>query len=482
MGTNVKRILSYLGVALAVLGLSMFFPMVLGIIDGDRHALVFGVVGLSGALGGVALRHFFNEFSDITSRDAYILVAITWLVAGVYGAIPYLAYGVIPNFPEAFFETVSGFTTTGASVIADVEALERSVLLWRSLTHWLGGLGIVVLFVSLLSFFGNSGMQMFKAEATGPIKEKIVPRIKETAKILWITYLLLTFFMILVMILVGMTPFDAVCHVFSTISTGGFSTKNDSLIGFSPLIQVTLAFFMMTSGLSIGLFYLAFKQHSLRPFWKNEEFRLYMGLLLGAVGLNSLFLWKGGRQIGGALIESYVQLSSVYTSSGFVNADYTLWPPIGQLLVLMIPFVGSCAGSTGGGLKAGRVLILFKGAKSIFTRILHPRAVVNPRVNDRLITPEVMASTQSFFFIYVLITLISTAVFCLADYDLLTSFSVVATCINNVGPGFGQLGPMDNYGNMPAWSLYFMSFLMLLGRLELYTILILFSRGFWQES
>lgn len=482
MAANIKRILSYLGIALAVLGLSMFLPMILGIIDGDRHALVFGVVGLSGVLGGLGLRFGFNELGDITTRDAYLLVAVTWLVAGVYGAIPYLGYGVIPSFPMAFFETVSGFTTAGTSVIADVESLERSVLLWRSLTQWLGGLGIVVLFVSLLSFFGNSGMQMFKAEATGPMKEKIVPRIKETAKILWLTYLILTFVMISVMILVGMTPFDAVCHVFSTISTGGFSTKNDSLMGYSRLIQVTLAFFMMISGLSIGLFYMAYKQRTLKPFWKNEEFRLYMGLLFGAVFFNSLALGREGKQIMEALTESYVQLTAIVTSSGFINADYTSWPPVGQFFVLMLPFIGACAGSTGGGLKAGRFLILCKGVKSIFTRILHPRAVVNPRVNDRLVTPEVMSSTQSFFFIYVLTTLAATAVFCLAGYDITTSFSVVAACINNLGSAFGAFGPLDTYGNMPAWSLYFMSFLMLLGRLELYTVLILFSKGFWQES
>jgi trk system potassium uptake protein TrkH len=471
-----------LGVVLAIMGFSMFLPMIMGLIDGDRHTLVFGVLGLSGVLGGAGLRRGFRESSAITSRDAYLLVVITWLVSGVYGAIPYVAYDVVPSFPAAFFETVSGFTPTGASVIADVEALERSVLLWRSMTHWLGGLGIVVLFVSLLSFFGNSGMQMFKAESTGPIKEKIAPRIKETAKILWLTYLILTFVMVVVMILVGMTPFDAVCHIFGAVSTGGFSTQNDSLAGYSPLIQVTLAFCTMLSGLSIGLVYTAFKQRSLKPFWENEEFRLYMALLFGAVGLTSLALWRQGQGLAHALTESYVLLTSVFTSTGFVNADYTLWPPIGQFFVLMLPFIGACAGSTAGGMKAGRILILFKGAKATFTRILHPRAVVNLRVNDRLITPEVLASTQSFLFIYVLTVAIATAVFCLAGYDILTSFSVTATCVNNVGPAFGALGPMDNYGNMPAWSMYFMSLLMLLGRLELYTILVLFSRGFWRES
>jgi trk system potassium uptake protein TrkH len=396
--------------------------------------------------------------------------------------VPYLAYDVVPRFSAAFFETVSGFTTTGASVIADVEALERSVLLWRSMTHWLGGLGIVVLFVSLLSFFGNSGMQMFKAESTGPIKEKIVPRIKDTARILWLTYVIATLVMIIAMLVVGMTPFDAVCHVFSTISTGGFSTKNNSLAGFSPLIQMVLAFFMMISGLSIGLIYTAYKQRSLKPFWENEEVRLYLAFLFGAVGLNSLMLWRQGGQILGALRESYVEFASVFTSTGFVNADYTLWPPIGQLAVLLLPFIGACAGSTGGGIKTGRFLILCKGVKATFIRILHPRAVVNLRVNDRLITPEVMASTQSFLFVYMLTVSLATAVFCLAGYDMLTSFSVVATCVNNVGPAFGMLGPMDNYGNMPAWILYFMSLLMLLGRLELYTVLIICSRGFWKEN
>ena len=477
-----KRILPYLGVALSVLGLSMFFPMLIGIVDGERHALLFGLLGAAGVAAGAGLYKWFKETEDINARDAYLLVTLTWLIAGVYGAVPYLWNGAVSGFHVAFFESISGFTTTGVSVIADLENLERSVLLWRSMTFWLGGLGIVVLFVSILSMFGNSGLQMFRAEATGPLKEKIVPRIKESAKILWFTYIILTIVIILLLLLVGMAPFEAVCHAFGTISTGGFSTRNDNIFAFNPLIQLTLAFCAMISGIRIDLFYAAIKRRALSTFWKNEEFVVYFGIMFGAVLITAAALWAQGRRLSAALIESYVQLTSAITSTGFISTNYTAWPPIGQLFMLILPFIGACAGSTGGGLKVGRVLILIKEIRLTLIRILHPKAVVSPRINGRVISAEVVAAVQSFFFIYIMITVVSTALFCLAGYDLLTAFSMVGACINNVGTAFDKMEPLMNYGGLPGWSMFYLPLLMLFGRLELYTILVLFSKGFWQNN
>ncbi|MDR0468526.1 MAG: TrkH family potassium uptake protein [Peptococcaceae bacterium] len=482
MNGSFKRILPYLGVVLAFLGLSMFFPMLIGILDGDRHAMVFGATGAAGIAAGAGIYKGFKDAEDMNARDAYLLVALAWLLAGAFGAIPYMWHGVLPSFPLAFFETISGFTTTGASVIPDLEILDRSVLLWHSMTFWLGGLGIVVLFVSLLSLIGNSGLQMFRAETTGPMKEKIVPRIRETAKILWLTYIILTVLIIFVLLIEGMGLFDAVCHALGVISTGGFSTKNENVAALSPAIKLTLAFFAMIAGLRIDLYYACFKARSLKPFIKNEEFRDYVLIVLGGVLVTAAALWVGGMALTSALAGSFVQITSAITSTGYVGADYTAWPPAGQILVLLLPFVGACSGSTGGGMKVGRVLIVYKEIRTTFTRIIHPKAIVTSRVNNHTITPEILSNTQSFFSLYILITAVSTVLFCFAGFDVRTSFSIVGACINNVGSAFSQSGPFIYYGDLPGWSMFFLPFLMLIGRLELYTVLILFTRRFWRES
>ena len=481
MRESMKRILPYLGLFLAALGLSMFFPMLLELIDGGGYARAFGLPGAAGVAVGLALRRFFKTDEDLTQRDAYLLVTTTWLAAGIYGAVPYMWSGVIPGFPQAFFETVSGFTTTGATVIRDMETIGRSMLLWRSITFWLGGLGIIVLFISMLSFFGNSGTHLFRAETTGPIKDKIAPRIRETARILWLTYILLTAVMILILIPMGMKPFEAVCYAFGVVSTSGFSAHNDSIAGLSPLIRFTLAFFTMIAGVRISLFYSAFKGRSLKLLWKNEELLVYLGLIFGAVLTTGFAAWMGGRSFFASFFDSYVQLTSSITSTGFVSIEYALWPPVGQLFMLALPFIGACAGSTGAGLKVGRLLILLKSVRSAFTHILHPKAVVNIRINNRVVSPETVVLTQVFFFVYVLVAVTSTALFCLAGFSMSASFSLVGACLNNVGPAFDQSGLLISYGLLPAWSMFFLPLLMLCGRLELYTILVVFTGGFWRR-
>ncbi|MCL2121057.1 MAG: TrkH family potassium uptake protein [Clostridiales bacterium] len=479
---SIRRILPYWGLTQAVLGFSMFMPMILGLIDGERLAYIYGLSGAAGLTAGLLLFKCFPVEDELTHKDACLLVALTWLSAGLYGAVPYLGYGVISRFPQAFFEAVAGFSTTGASVLTDMESMERSLHLWHSVTFWLGGLGIVVLFVSMLSFFGNSGVQVYMAEVTGPIKERIAPRIKETARILLLTYIVLTLIAILVLILAGMTPFEALCHGFGAVSTGGYSTQNDSIIGYGPVVRLILAFLVMLSGMQIHLFYAAFQARSLNVFWRNEEVRVYLALILGSVLITSFAMVAEGRQMLASLLDSYVQLVCAITSTGFISTDYTAWPPVGQFFFLVLPYIGACAGSTGAGLKVGRLIILMKGMGAALTRILHPKAVVHIRINNKPAPAEAIANTQVFFFIYILIAVSSTAVFCLAGYDIRTSFSIVSACLNNVGPAFEQMGPMTHYGSMPGWSLIFLSLLMLLGRLELYAILVLFSRSFWRES
>ncbi|MEA4891230.1 MAG: TrkH family potassium uptake protein [Peptococcaceae bacterium] len=483
LAKSTRRVLSYLGLVSIILGLSMLLPMLVGIYDGEENWYNYGILGAAAILGGYWAFGQFREEGEVTARDGYMLVAFTWLLAGVYGALPFLLHGAVQDFGYGFFEAVSGFTTTGATVFSDVESLERSLLLWRSLTHWLGGMGIVALFVAITSFLGSSGMQMFKAETTGPIKEKVVPRIKDTAKILWLTYVAVTIFQIVVLILLGMPVFDAVCHAFGAVATGGFSTKNNSITYYQdPAIEWAITFFMIMSGVNFSLYYLAAKKRSLKDFWKNEEFRLYLLIITVASLICTAALCLRGDSFFASLRHSFFQVGSMITTTGYYTQDFDLWPAAAKLVLVLVPFVGGCAGSTGGGIKVGRFLILFKNFNAQLRRLLHPRAVINLRVSDRVVGQEVVQDTLTFFFIYAMVTVVGTAVFSFLDIDLLSAFSAAAACLNDVGPGLGLAGPTRNFGQFPEWVVVFSSFLMLIGRLELYTIILLFTKNFWTND
>ena len=478
-----RLLISNLGLVMIILGLAMLLPMLMGIYDGEKEWYNYGVLSLAAILGGYWAARHFKEEGEITARDGYMLVGLTWVIAGVYGALPFLLHEATPYFGIAFFESVSGFTTTGATAFGDVESLERSLLLWRSLTHWLGGMGIVALFVAISSFLGNSGMQMFKAETTGPIKEKVVPRIRDTAKILWLTYVAVTAFQIIGLILLGMPVFDSVCHAFGAVATGGFSTKNSS-IGFyqSPAIDWAITFFMVMSGVNFSLYYLAVKKRTLRCFWKNEEFRLYLLVVVVSSLICTVSLTLTGVSFGQALRDSFFQVGSMITTTGYATQDFDQWPAVCKLILICVPFIGGCAGSTAGGIKAGRFVILLKNVPAQLQKLLHPRAVIHLRSSDRSVSQEVVQGILTFFFIYISAAFIGTLLFTFTGTDLVSSFSATAACLNNVGPGLGEVGPTCNFGHFPEWLLIFASFLMLLGRLEIYTILLLFSRRFWMKK
>lgn len=483
LAKSTRRVFSYLGLVLIILGLAMLAPMLVGIYDGEANWYNYGLLGAAAIFGGYWASRHFQEEGEVTARDGYMLVALTWLMAGVYGALPFLLHGAVADFGYGFFEAVSGFTTTGATVFGDVEGLERSLLLWRSLTHWLGGMGIVALFVAISSFLGTSGMQMFKAETTGPIKEKVVPRIKDTAKILWLTYLAVTVFQIVMLIILGMPVFDSVCHAFGAVATGGFSTKNNSIAFYqSPAIDWAITLFMIMSGVNFSLYYLAVKKKTLKCFWKNEEFKLYLVVIVAASLICTASLCARGDSFLPSLRHSFFQVGSMITTTGYATQDFDQWPEIARLILLLIPFVGGCAGSTGGGIKVGRFLILFKNIRAQFRRLLHPRAVINLRVSDRVVGQDVVQNTLTFFFIYIMVAFSGTLVFSALDIDLVSAFSAAVACLNNVGPGLGLVGPTCNFGHLPEWSLIFASILMLIGRLELYTIILLFSKSFWTNK
>ncbi len=481
---NIRGIVALLGIVLIIIGLAMLLPMAWSLYyaDGDWKAFLYpAFITL-----GFGMITFFaaGQRGEYNSRDAFAAVTLSWIAASVFASLPYMFSGVLPTFADAFFETMSGFTTTGASVFSDVENLPHGILFWRSLTHWLGGMGIVVLFVALLSSLGAGGMQMFKAEAPGPVAEKIKPRISETAKILWMTYVVLTILQIILLWVSGMSFFDALCHAFGTLATGGFSTKNAS-IGFyeQPLIQWIVILFMFMAGANFTLYFQALRRRNLQNFWRNIEFRVYLIIVaVFIVLITAMLAFTIPQPFEASLRQAAFQVVSVITTTGYATADFGLWPFFIQALLVILMFIGGCSGSTSGSIKVGRILILTKQYRIEMQRAMHPRGIFDVKVGGKHVGIDVVINVHQFFFIYMLIVAISVIIISLlADLDIVSSFTAVAATLGNVGPGLGRVGPMENYGFIPAAAKYYLSFLMLLGRLELYTALVFFLPSFWKK-
>ncbi len=418
---------------------------------------------------------------DLTIREGYAVVGLAWLAVSVAGALPYLFAGVTTSPAAALFESVSGFTTTGATIFGDVERLPAGILFWRAITQWLGGMGIVLLGVAILPFLGVGGMQLFRAEAPGPTKERLTPRIRQTATSLWYVYAGLTAIQVLLYVVGGMPLFDAVTHAFTTLSTGGFSTRNASLAAFdSPYIQYVTIAFMYLAALNFTLHFrltrLQFRYH------RDAEWRFFTWALAVAV-LVILAITYAGRA-GGAeetFREALFQVVSITTTTGFVNADYERWVPAGQLLLLFLMFMGGMAGSTAGGMKAMRLRLLLRHGLTELKRSVHPRAVIPARLGDAPVPEPTFLRVQAFGLFYLGLFAAGAFALALAGHDLVTAFGASAAGIGNIGPGLGEVGPMDNYGWMGPGSHLILAFLMLAGRLELFTILLLFHPDLWRR-
>jgi len=483
MYLNYKRILSFLGLILVIAGLAMFIPIIWSLCYGDTDWSAFLVSGLLTTGIGLFIYRLNKTEGNLHSREALVIVTFGWILASVFGSLPYMLSGAFPTFTDAFFETMSGFTTTGASVASSVEDLPHGVLFWRSLTHWLGGMGIVVLLIAILNSVGVGGLQMFRAESTGPAAEKIKPRISETAKILWLTYLIFTVAGALLLWLSGMSLFDAICHSFGSVATGGFSTKNIS-IGYynSPLIYWVITILCFLSGVNFSLYYQALKGKTLKTFWRNEEFRLYVFIVVFATVVIGLDLWQGGwGSITEIITASSFQVVTIITTTGYSTTDFNTWSPLAQWMLFLLMFVGGCAGSTGGSIKVGRILIMLKQGVLEIRRFIHPKQILNLRINNRLVPSEIVSNTLQFFVIYIFVAVVATLIMTALGLDLVSAASSVAAALGNIGPGLGLVGPMSNYGFLPDLGKYLLAFLMLLGRLELYTVMALLARSFWKE-
>ena len=429
------------------------------------------------------------EKKEITHKSGFLIVSLAWIFAGTFGALPYIIQDIFGQgwsgvgIVNALFESFSGFTTTGASVLTDIESLPHGILFWRSMTHWLGGMGIILLSVAILPLLGVGGMQLYKAEVPSPIKDKLLPKIADTAKVLWLVYLLVTLVEIILLYLFGMSGFDAVCHTFGTVATGGFSTKTAS-IGYynSKTFEIIFMVFMIIAGANFALHYQGLKGN-LKAFYKNEEFKFFIkiiGFFIIVLTLN-LYYSEIYSSIGEALRYASFQVIAICTTTGYATADFDKWTDFSRFILVFLMFVGGSAGSTGGSIKVLRILLIIKLAYRELYCLIHPRAVVPIKISGQSVSDDIIKSVYGFFFLYLGLFLLGTFIMSLLGLDFLTSVTAVAATIGNIGPGLGSIGPAFNYAHLPVLGKIVCILCMVFGRLEIYTLLILFIPSFWRK-
>ena len=460
-------------------------PAAIAVINGEKNEFFAIVLSAGIAVVIFFIIKFFSRGSDsetLSTRDGFLFVTLSWITASLIGALPYYISGAIPSFTDAYFETMSGFTTTGASILTQIEILPQSLLFWRSLTHWLGGMGIVVLTVAILPALGIGGLQLINAEAPGPTVDKLTPRIAETAKILWFIYLGLTVLETILLMFGGMNLFDALTHTFGTVATGGYSTKNTSVAYYnSAYIDGVITLFMVLAGINFSLHFWLLRG-KFENLLKDSELKGYLAIF----SISTLIItWNVSGTTYNSIGESFrfasFQVASILTTTGFATADYEKWPFMSQAVLFILMFVGGCSGSTGGGIKVLRLITLLKQGINEMKYLIHPRGVFTLRINRRPVKKDIVYGISGFFFLYILMLLITTFIAASSGADVETSFTSALATLGNIGPGFGKVGPTDNFAFFPAYVKWWFSFAMLAGRLELYTVLILFTTVFWKK-
>ena len=481
---NPQSVLRFIGILILFLGLSMAAPLIVSFIyqDGTTRALFNSMLITCGIGLLIFLVTRKNKGAHLNHRDGVAIVTFGWIAAGIVGALPFLMSGAIPDFSNAYFESLSGFTTTGASILNNIEGLPEGIIMWRSITQWFGGMGIIVLSIAILPFLGIGGMQLYKAEIPSPVVDKLKPRISDTAKTLWKVYILITAVEIILLSLGGMSLFEAVNHAFATLPTGGFSPKNASIAYYdSPYLDGIIIVFMLFAGINFSLHYRLLKG-DLLIFGKDPECRIFLIMV-------ALFIALITFNIYGAVYESFTrsiqyaafQVSSIITTTGFVTADYDQWPSLSRNILLLCMFLGAMAGSTGGGMKTMRIMLLAKHARQEMFRIVHPHAITTVKHGGKAVPQEVLSSIWAFFILYLAIFVASAMIMASLGLDMISAFSSVAACIFNIGPGLGMVGPVKNYLDVPLLGKWVLTFCMLLGRLEIYTVFVLLMPAYWRK-
>lgn len=483
MSVNYRVVINVLGLLLLFNGLFMMLCIPASVIYNldDIIPMTFSssaTLGL-GMIVWVLTRS--SEKPNIRKREGFLIVTFGWLVMSFSGALPYVMSGSVVNFTDAFFETLSGYTTTGASVITDLSVIPKDILFWRSMTQWIGGMGIIVLAVAILPMLGIGGMQLFVAESPGLKADKLAPKIRDTAKRLWLVYVGLTAAEFVALKLAGMSWFDALNHAMTTMATGGFSTHNTSAAEFSPLLQYIITFFMFLAGTSFTLTYFGLVGN-FKKVIANEEFRFYAGIIIFlTIGVSIVVASVSDVGFEKAFRDSIFQIISLITTTGFVSADYTSWTSFITMVFFILLFFGGSAGSTAGGVKIVRHIILVKNSILELKRQLHPSAIIPVRLNGRAVDQSITYNVVAFIMTYIIIFALGSVVMTMFGVDLLTAMGSVATSLGNVGPGIGGVGPTDNFAWLPSGAKWFLAILMLIGRLELFTVLILFTPYFWRK-
>lgn len=480
---HIYLVIHILGFLLIFLSAAMLLPIPFSLYYGEGDYIFFIISALITFAVGFAAFKFTRLDRDVRAREGFAIVTLGWISFSLLGCLPFLLSGYIPSLTNAFFETMSGFTTTGATILVDIEKLPHGLLFWRSFTHWLGGMGIIVLSIAILPFLGVGGMQLFKAEVPGPAPDKLTPRVTQTAKILWGVYILISSMETILLMLGGMNLFDALCHTFGTMATGGFSTKDASIGHYNSVyIDYIIIFFMLVAATNFSLHY-RFMKREFKSYIKNNEFRLLIFLICSAtllIGMHTFLHHYSNAEM--AFRKTLFQVTSILTTTGYTTADFEQWAFSSQFILFLLMFIGGCAGSTGGGMKIIRLYVLIKFVFAEIRRLMHPKAVIPIRVGNTVIPRDIVRNILGFLALMTGLFICGVIVMTILGLDLVSAFAAVAATLNNIGPGLGSVGPTDNYAHIPLIGKWVLTFFMLAGRLEIYTVLVLLAPSFWKKQ
>ncbi len=481
---NVSMLIYILGSVLKIEGIFLALPSIVAFLYREKSLAAFLVTMAICLAVGFGLTWKKPANMVFYSKEGFLAVSLSWVFLSIFGCIPFVISGDIPSFTDALFETISGFTTTGASILNDVEALSKSSLFWRSFTHWIGGMGVLVFVLAVLPMAGGRHMYLMKAESPGPSVSKLVPRVKQTAQILYAIYFVMTLVEILLLLLGKMPVFDAVTLSLGTAGTGGFGVRNDSVASYTPYMRSVITIFMILFGVNFNIYYL-FLCKKWKQAFRSEELRMYFGIILVSILAITINITFNTEKFFPNILESFqhaaFQVGSVITTTGYSTTDFGKWPIFSQTILLLLMFVGACAGSTGGGIKVSRILIMIKSVKRELHTIVHPRARMKIKMDDRMVESDTLRTVNVFMVCYLLIYGVSFLCISVDNFDITTNFTAIAATINNIGPGLGKVGPAGNFDSFSWFSKYVMMFDMLVGRLEIFPMMALFLPATWRR-
>lgn len=480
---NRRMVIYTIGQLIGVEAAVMMLPLCVSLIYGEGSWKAFLItIGIAIVLSALGLLLSRPKNHVIYAKEGFATVALAWIIMSGIGALPFVISGEIPNYIDAFFETVSGFTTTGSSIVRDVEALSHGILFWRSFTHWLGGMGVLVFVMAILPSSSDRSIHLMRAEVPGPVVGKLVPKIKETAKILYLIYMVMTFIEVILLLCGGMPLFDSLVHSFGTAGTGGFGIKADSIGGYSSYCQWVITIFMLLFGINFNLFYLCLIRR-FKSVLKSEELWAYLGIVLAAATIITVNIMPIYNSLSRSIRLSVFQVASIITTTGYATADFNTWPVLSKGILLILMFFGACAGSTGGGFKISRVILLLKAVKRELHRLIHPRSRTTIKFEGKNVDEGTISGVECYLALYVICFVSIFLILCFEkNFDIETNFSAAASCFNNIGPGLGSVGPVLNFADYSAVSKIVLSFAMLLGRLELFPLIITLAPSTWTKK